>query len=95
MNKVTGQPRVSASLDALRCRICQTVAEAGPNHVCEECFGPLEVVYELEGLRGELTAEKIAERPTDLWRYRELLPVAEETSRGKGVGWTPLLPPRG
>ena len=92
MNQVKGQTRVSASLDTLRCRICQTVTEAGPNHVCEECFGPLEVVYALEGLRGVLTAEKIAQRPTDLWRYRELLPVAEEPSRGKGVGWTPLLP---
>jgi len=72
--------------------MCHTVTEAGPYHVCEECFGPLEVVYELDALRGVLTREEIASRPTDLWRYRELLPVAEEPVRGIGVGWTPLLP---
>ncbi len=92
MNQSGAQTRAPEHLDTLRCRICHTVTAAGPYHVCEECFGPLEVVYDLEGLRGTLTREKIAGRPTDLWRYRELLPTAEEPSRGKGVGWTPLLP---
>ena len=71
--------------------MCGAVTEAGPYHVCEQCFGPLEVVYDLEGLRGVLTREEIGRRRTDLWRYRELLPVAEEPTRGIGVGWTPLL----
>lgn len=92
MNQSGAQTRAPEHLDTLRCRICHTVTEAGPYHVCEECFGPLEVVYDLEEIRGTLTREKIAGRPTDLWRYRELLPTAEEPSRGKGVGWTPLLP---
>ncbi len=39
-----------------------------------------------------LSRSLIEERSTDLWRYKELLPAAEEPSRGKGVGWTPLLP---
>ena len=71
--------------------MCGAVTEAGPYHVCEQCFGPLEVVYDLEGLRGVLTREEIGGRRTDLWRYRELLPVTEEPTRGIGVGWTPLL----
>ncbi|MSR22430.1 MAG: threonine synthase [Gemmatimonadetes bacterium] len=81
----------SAALDMLRCRMCGTETESGPYHVCEECFGPLEVIYDTEGLRGKLTREKIASRPSDMWRYRELLPVAEEPTRGLGVGCTPLL----
>ena len=92
MNQPGANTRAVPSLDTLRCRICHAVTEAGPYHVCEECFGPLEVVYDLEGLRGAMTREKITGRATDLWRYRELLPVAEEPSRGIGVGWTPLLP---
>lgn len=92
MNPSGDEGRPQTHLDILRCRMCHTVTEAGPYHVCEECFGPLEVVYDLDALRGVLTREEIASRPTDLWRYRELLPVAEEPVRGIGVGWTPLLP---
>ena len=92
MNPSGDEAHPQTHLDILRCRMCHTVTEAGPYHVCEECFGPLEVVYELDALRGVLTREEIASRPTDLWRYRELLPVAEEPVRGIGVGWTPLLP---
>ena len=92
MDQSGAQTRAPAHLDILRCRMCQTVTEAGPYHVCEECFGPLEVVYDLDSLKGVLTRDKIAARPTDLWRYRELLPVAENPVRGIGVGWTPLLP---
>ncbi len=91
MEQAGAQARDRAGLDILRCRICGTDTEAGPYHVCEECFGPLEVVYDLEALRGVLTREVIERRPTDLWRYRELLPVEEEPTRGMGVGWTPLL----
>jgi threonine synthase len=36
---------------------------------------PLLVRYDLESLRGALTKETLADRPTDMWRYRELLPV--------------------
>lgn len=86
------QPVHRSGIEVLKCRICAAVTEAGPYHVCEECFGPLEVEYELEALRGVLTREEIERRPTDVWRYRELLPVASEPTRGIGVGWTPLLP---
>ena len=85
------ETREERGLDVLRCRICGAATEAGPYHVCEECFGPLEVVYDVDGLRGVLTREEIGRRRTDLWRYRELLPATEEPTRGIGVGWTPLL----
>ena len=92
MQEFAIQPVQRRGLEVLKCRICAAVTEAGPYHVCEECFGPLEVDYELEALRGVLTREEIERRPTDVWRYRELLPVASEPNRGIGVGWTPLLP---
>jgi threonine synthase len=92
MNDARTVAPVSGAVDGLRCRICGTETGTGPYHVCEECFGPLEVVYDLERLRGRLSREEIAGRPSDLWRYRELLPIGEEPTRGRGVGWTPLLP---
>jgi threonine synthase len=36
---------------------------------------PLLVRYDLAGVREALSKEALAERPADLWRYRELLPV--------------------
>lgn len=74
----------------LRCRGCGAEREAGPVHVCEFCFGPLEVVYESARVAG-LTRESIAGRAPDMWRYRELLPLASEPSIDLHTGFTPLL----
>ena len=64
----------------LRCRECAAESPIAPLHVCETCFGPLEVVYDYPAIRRALTREVIAARPRNLWRYRELLPVeAQET----------------
>lgn len=92
MKESATQAATPGGLEVLKCRMCGSVTEAGPYHVCEECFGPLEVEYELGALRGVLTREEIERRPTDVWRYRELLPTTDEPTRGLGVGWTPLLP---
>ena len=53
---------------------------------------PLLVRYDLDGVRKALTKEALAQRPPDLWRYRELLPVrrvADIVSLGEAV--TPLV----
>ena len=92
MNQAQVETRASAAPDMLRCRICHTPVESGPVHVCEECFGPLEIVYDLDRVKGTLTRDMIAGRPTDVWRYVELLPIRSEPVVGRGVGWTPLLP---
>lgn len=82
----------TATKDSLKCKICGNLVEAGLQHVCEECFGPLEVQYDLEEISRTLTREKIEGRYPDLFRYRELLPLEEKPRVGKGVGFTPLLP---
>ncbi len=92
MTEIQTKPATPDSLDTLRCRLCGEVTDAGPYHVCEHCFGPLEVGYDLESLRGTLTRELIRSRPTNLWRYRELLPIGTDPVGGHAVGWTPLLP---
>ena len=52
---------------------------------------PLLVRYDLEGVREVLTREALAERPADLWRYRELLPVRRaENIVSLGEAATPI-----
>jgi threonine synthase len=75
----------------LRCRECGAEAPVAPLHVCETCFGPLEVVYDYDAIRRVLTHERIASRPRNLWRYRELLPVDGEPRIGNWSGFTPLV----
>ena len=53
---------------------------------------PLLVRYDLAGVKGALTKDALAQRPPDLWRYRELLPVrrvADIVSLGEAM--TPLI----
>ena len=54
---------------------------------------PLLVRYDLEAARGSLTQAALADRPADMWRWRELLPIrntADIVSLGENE--TPLVP---
>ena len=75
----------------LRCRVCGEGYPLDPIHVCERCFGPLEVAYDDAALARDLTRESIAAGPPTLWRYKPLLPVATDSPIDLGAGWTPLL----
>jgi len=76
---------------ALRCRECGREYPLAAMHVCEFDFGPLEVVYDYEQIRKVLNRRRVEGRPQTMWRYRELLPVAEEPTVGFQVGFTPLI----
>ena len=53
---------------------------------------PLWVRYDLAAVAKALSKRDLRDRPADLWRYRELLPVPDETSIVTlGEGMTPLL----
>jgi threonine synthase len=75
----------------LRCKECKREYSINPIHVCEFCFGPLEVIYDYEEIKKNLTRAKIGERPKSMWRYRELLPLNGDPSVGTDVGFTPLI----
>lgn len=75
----------------LRCRECGRDYPKEALFVCEYCFGSLEVVYEYEKIKQKLTREEIANRPKNLWRYRELLPIEGEPTDGLNSGFTPLV----
>ncbi len=76
---------------ALKCRECDQEYPIEPTHVCEFCFGPLEVVYDYDKLKGKFTRELIESRPQTMWRYKELLPIDGEPTVGVQNGFTPLV----
>src|SRR3954451_16563384 len=56
---------------SLTCRECGKTTSLGPFYACEDCFGPLEVGYDLP----RLTRADIEAGPLNIWRYAPLLPV--------------------
>ena len=80
-----------ATFKALKCKECGAEYEPKAIHVCELCFGPLEVSYNYEALSRQVTRESIEAGPNSIWRYRPLLPVATDNVIDVGTGMTPLL----
>jgi threonine synthase len=76
----------------LKCRECGQRFEIEPIHVCDFCFGPLEVEYDYDLLAQSVTRESIERGPLSIWRYRDLLPVNDLADVGWRVGYTPLQP---
>jgi len=61
-----------------------------PVFLCE-CGRPLFVEYDLDKIKASVTKEDIRQRPENMWRYREFLPVHNmENSICLGEGYTPL-----
>jgi threonine synthase len=83
-------------LTHLQCTACGKEADAGRlQTVCPACGKVLYARYDLEAVRRALPREALAGREPTLWRYRELLPVADPDNEiTLGEGMTPLLPAR-
>lgn len=75
-----------------KCVKCGKTYEATPDLTNCACGGILEIVYDYEYIKSVLTKEKLAKRENrTMWRYRELLPVEENTPEPPlRVGWSPL-----
>ncbi len=74
----------------LRCRECGNEVPAEARHVCELCFGPLEVAYDFSG---GVTRAEIEAGPQTIWRYAPLLPSGADPAVrvDLGAGCTPLV----
>jgi threonine synthase len=77
----------------LRCRECGRTWGNQPRSICDDCFSPLEVAYDYDALKtqGTFSRERIAQRPPNMWRYSELLPLPRGYEPRLPVGFTPLL----
>ncbi len=77
----------------LECANCHKEYEANKLHnLCVECGKPLLVRYDLAKAAQTLTKESLKNRPENLWRYAEVLPVEHaENVVSFGEGFTPIF----
>src|SRR5262249_20889248 len=75
------------SIKFLRCRECGKEYHPQFRYVCEECFGPLDVIYETP----QLNRHSFESREKTYWRYFELLPISDRNNIvSLNAGLTPL-----
>jgi len=86
---ITKTPSRFGYASGLACRECGQTYDLGAQHACSECFGPLEVSYELP----HLTRDIIEAGPQNIWRYASLLPVPAGVAGTPNTepGWTRLV----
>ena len=78
-------------MKGLKCRECHRNYPAEAIYVCEFCFGSLEVDYDYDRIKQDISREKIERGPLSIWRYRELLPIEAHPTVGFHAGFTPLF----
>jgi threonine synthase len=85
----TPTPSSFGYASGLACRECGHTTGLGAHHACAECFGPLEVTYNLP----RLTRADIEAGPASIWRYASLLPVPPDVASRPNTdpGWTRLV----
>jgi len=61
----------------LQCKECRTAYPLEALYVCEQCFGPLEVVYDHDATRLDVgeRRRRIQAGPQNIWRYADFLPL--------------------
>ncbi len=75
----------------LKCRECGRQYPQELLHVCDYCFGPLEVAYDYAAMRSAVSRQGIASGPGNIWRYADLLPIERESAVQFNTGFTPLV----
>ena len=75
-----------------RCVKCGKEYEAVPNLENCSCGGILDIIYDYDYISTKLTKDVLAKRADySMWRYREVLPVEEDTANTPlRVGWSPM-----
>ena len=67
------------------------IAVKKPLHVCETCFGPLEIVYDYAVIVNSVRPRKDCRPRQKSRRYHELLPIDGESQVGMYSRFTPLV----
>ncbi|MCH7996516.1 MAG: threonine synthase [Chloroflexi bacterium] len=80
-----------AIMKALVCRECGKEYPTEAIHVCELCFGPLEVKYNYDEIKAKVSRKSIEAGPRSLWRYQDFLPIEGKPTVGLHAGFTPLV----
>lgn len=80
-----------ADIYSLGCRECGKNWGNTPRSFCEECFSPLEVVFDYQALAKVASRDALVSRSFDMWRYSEFLPLPQGFRPPNAVGGTPLV----
>src|SRR5215469_9485515 len=89
---MTARPPQYSALSHLDCSRCGRRFAADQVQGTCDCGAPLLARYDTEQVSAQVSPAQIAARPADLWRYHELLPVADPGRViSLGEGMTPLL----
>ncbi len=76
----------------LKCKECSRRYPEHALHVCEFCFGPLEVEYNYEVIKKRASRASIEAGPKTMWRYKAFLPVQpDDQPVDICAGFTPLV----
>ncbi|NIR87158.1 pyridoxal-phosphate dependent enzyme, partial [Candidatus Bathyarchaeota archaeon] len=76
-------------IKALKCRECGREYTPKKIYVCEDCFGPLGVIYNYDSTNIDKRA--LQNKPRTVWRYLELLPINNPSNIvDLGAGYTIL-----
>jgi threonine synthase len=78
-------------VESLKCKECGERYPLDARFVCEGCFGPLEVAYDLSGLDPDETRRRIQAGPSNIWRYADFLPFEQPPRTALAAGITPLV----
>jgi threonine synthase len=80
-------------VSSARCISCGAEHEAVPAlTTCSRCGGILDIQYDYDYIKTKLSRESLARcKDNSMWRYRDLLPLEEDSEAPPlRVGWTPL-----
>jgi threonine synthase len=76
------------SIQSLKCRECSNEYEPQFKYICEECFGPLDVIYNTSTIQKQTL---VSREDKTYWRYFELLPISDKRNIvNLNAGFTPL-----
>ncbi|MPZ53562.1 MAG: threonine synthase [Acidimicrobiia bacterium] len=94
---ITDRSNLSADrptfVDYLECSATGERYEADVLHGLSDVGKPLLVRYDLDALSAAVTKDEVGHRPSDMWRFREFLPVRRtENIVSLGETTTPLIP---
>ena len=81
-------PTGNMGVKSLVCRECGREYDMTFRYICEECFGPLDVSYDIK----RMSPDAFAGREHTYWRYAELLPIRDRSNIVSiGAGMTPMI----
>ena len=85
--------KYESTITHLECTLTGGRFDASHPHRTNPANGkPLFARYDLEKARKTLTKQSLADRPRNMWRYREVMPVMDDANIiTLGEGGTPLI----